>query len=382
MGSNRRGLEARLRSAGSVLLLLGVAIVFSAGAAEIMVRLLVGEQVKFPRHVVGSSFGVRINQPNASYRHRSPDGTVWFKINSQGMRADTDYAYQKPDDVKRIVSLGDSFTVGYEVDAQQTFSSVLERSLQDRGLNVQVLNAGVSGYSNAEALLYLKRELLRYEPDLVLISFFSNDLVDNVRSGLFALEDGEFVQTSESYVPAGGLGNFLNTNPLFNFLSGYSDAFALVKERATTLMKQQAVAANLENLDQGSPRGRENAQSSPASLSSDYDRRLAAAIFEEMLAVTSDKGISLVIQSIPVELRDPPRLVDPFPLEFFDVNREGLAYFSAADVLQPHLERGELLYNQHSHFHWTPFSHEQAGRALAERIAARRLLEPRANGGS
>ncbi|MEZ4290376.1 MAG: hypothetical protein R3E53_07505 [Myxococcota bacterium] len=52
---------------------------------------------------------------------------------------------------------------------------MLEQELRRAGLQVEVLNAGVSGYSNAEALLYLERELLKYDPDLVLLSFFAND---------------------------------------------------------------------------------------------------------------------------------------------------------------------------------------------------------------
>ena len=53
---------------------------------ELLVTLVFGEQVKFPRHVVDGGFGVRINEPGASYRHTSPDVDVGFEINAQGMR--------------------------------------------------------------------------------------------------------------------------------------------------------------------------------------------------------------------------------------------------------------------------------------------------------
>ena len=185
------------------LALLGCSVLVSCFLLELGVVLVRGEQAKFPRHVVGAPFGLRINEPNATYRHKSADVTVQFRINGQGMRANRDYPREKPPGIKRIVSMGDSFTVGYEVDVSETFSSVLESELRSRGVMVEVLNAGVSGYGTAEECLYLERDLFRYDPDLVLVSFYGNDLVDNVRSGLFRLEGDRLVESASSYVPAG-----------------------------------------------------------------------------------------------------------------------------------------------------------------------------------
>ncbi len=231
-----------------VLLLLTMSAGLFVLVFELGVLVLFGEQPKFPRHVVGTDFGVRVNQPDTTYRHKSADGTWWFTINSRGLRSDTEFSYEKPAGVFRVVSLGDSFTTGYEVDEDEIFSSVLGRRLREAGHRVEVLNAGVSGYSNAEALVYLERELLKYDPDLVILSFYGNDLVDNVRSGLFGIVDGRLVQTADRYVPAGRLGDFLNTNPIFNWLSGYSNAFVFAKERLTHLVKRQIVEQNRANV--------------------------------------------------------------------------------------------------------------------------------------
>ena len=103
-----------------------LSLVICAIGSEVVVTLLYGEQVKFPRHVVGAPWGLRINEPHAKYRHKSADVSVWFEINGQGMRANRDYAYEKPIGTKRIASLGDSFTTGYEVEFEETFSHVLE----------------------------------------------------------------------------------------------------------------------------------------------------------------------------------------------------------------------------------------------------------------
>jgi lysophospholipase L1-like esterase len=358
----------RRATLASIALLVGL--VVSAALLEVGVLVVAGEQPKFPRHVVGAPFGLRINEPNAHYRHKSADVTVWFQINSQGMRADRDFPREKPAGTLRIVSLGDSFTIGYEVASEDTFSSVLERELRGAGLPVEVLNAGVSGYSNAEECLYLERALFDYAPDLVLVSFFANDLVDNVRADLFRLVDGKLVEGAHDYVPAGGLGDFLNTSSVFNLLSGYSNAFAMLKERANRILKARLVEANEQNVRQAAE------QAQPVSDDAgEAQRRLAAAIFERIYAATRARGIPLVIQSIPGEVRVDAeiRLAEAFPLAEFDVAREGLAFVSAKELLDPWMAR-EQLYWTRSHFHWTPFAHRLSGEALSRVILERKLL--------
>ncbi|HXZ85864.1 MAG TPA: SGNH/GDSL hydrolase family protein [Myxococcota bacterium] len=330
--------------------------------------------MKFPRHVVGAPWGLRINEPGAVYRHKSPDVNVWFRINSEGMRADRDYPRAKPAATKRIVSLGDSFTVGYEVGGDETFSSVLERELRKAGLSVEVLNTGVSGFGNAEECLYLERDLFDYQPDLVLVSFYQNDLVDNVRSDLLRLENGKLVAGSPTYVPGGWLGDFLNRNALLNFLGGYSNAFAMLKERLNGIVKRDVVEQNLA----------QQAAATRGDVEGDAEvvreRRLAAAIFERIFRDCRGRGIPLLVQSIPMPNANehPTELLEFFPDEF-DVHREGVTFFPAKTVLEPHLAT-DVLYNVHSHQHWTPLAHRLAGEALARVILEQHLLGPAASG--
>ena len=353
---------------------LALGALLSAALLEVGVLVLLGEQVRFPRHVVGAPFGVRINEPNARYQHRSADVRVDFRINARGMRADRDYAYAKPPGTKRIVALGDSFTAGYEVQVEETFAMQLEGHLRAAGHDVEVLNAGVSGYSNAEALLYLERELLKYEPDVVLLSFYGNDLVDNLRTGLFRLEGDELVQANQRYVPGGRIGDFLNTNPLFNFLSERSNAFVLVKERLTLLVKARMVRDNERNFDDAeAPEASPLAEPAPAE-EEDVTGRLAGAIFQRMLETSRGAGARLVIQSIPARRHAPLRLLELLPEAHFDASQPGLTVYRALPDLEPHLQ-DELLYYDRSHGHWTPFAHRVAGQGLARTILEGGLLE-------
>jgi lysophospholipase L1-like esterase len=344
-----------------VWLAVGCVLAFLLG--ELLVTLLHGPTVRFPRRVVEAPWGLRYNEPGARYRHHSADVNVAFRINAQGMRAERDFAYTKPAGVRRIVCLGDSFTAGYEVQQEETFASVLERELAERGQQVEVLNAGVSGFSTAEEVLYLERELWRYEPDVVLLSFFANDLADNVRTGLFGLEQDTAVPLADRYVPLGRLGNFLNTNALFNLLSERSNLMALLKERVTVQIKANMVAENLA--------GAQGASAADPAL---YERRLEGALLRRLLDWCRERKVLLVVQSIPESIPVGPALRDDFPYDEFPVEQDGLRFIRCEEFLAPWLGK-ELLYWTRSHFHWTPFAHRLSGERLAEVIEQAWLAE-------
>jgi hypothetical protein len=327
--------------------------------AEVFVLVAVGEQAKFPRRVVAAPWGLRYNEPGAEYRHKSRDGTWVFKINNQGMRANGDFTYEKPGGTRRVVVIGDSYAVGYEVDMEQTFAMVLQAELRKRNPNVEVLNAGVSGYSTAEAALYLERELIKYQPDVVVASVYVNDYADNVRANLLRLDGTTLVAANDSYVPAGGLGDFLNTNAVFNLLSERSNAFVFVKEKLTLVAKTAMELRNAGGIGATSPIGGEGAVENPE----DPQRLLLAAILNRTYEFLHARQIPLVILSIP-QTNSNRDLIEHFPQELMDVTRPGLAFVSGKDAIGPYAS-SHLLYNLFSLNHWTPIAHEAAGRALA-----------------
>lgn len=362
---------SQLRTVAVAASLFALSLVVSGALLELGVRILLGPQVKFPRRVVEAPWGLRINEPGANYSHHSPDVHVRFRINGQGMRADRDYRYEKPPGVRRIVSLGDSFTVGYEVESEETFSSILEQMLERKDRPLEVLNTGVSGFSTAEAYLYLERELWNYQPDLVLLSFYVNDMVDNVRTRLFELRDGVLTPVEETYVPGGPIGNYLNTNVLFSFLSEHSDAFSLLKERLTYALKRRMVERSLARVTH--PAETSSAAASPPDAEGLYEENLTVALLDAVAASCRERGVPLLIHSIPYEAPDTRALVDALPARF-ETNQPGVVVFRAAEVLAPHVGR-ELLYWQQSHYHWTPLSHRVVGEALAEKIESFRLID-------
>jgi len=103
--------------------------------------------------------------------------TRWiFHTNSVGFNS-REATHTKPPGTLRIVTLGDSSTFGWGVDTEETYPYQLERLLRERhpDRRIEVVNLGVCGYSSLQGLILLRREGLRYSPDIVILSYGSND---------------------------------------------------------------------------------------------------------------------------------------------------------------------------------------------------------------
>ena len=83
---------------------------------------------------------------------------------------------------------------------------------------------------------------------------------------------------------------------------------------------------------------------------------------------------SIASLAIGVDVGNDPPLVDLFPLEYLDLSTPGVTYVSSKRVLASEVGQHQLYWDR-SHGHWTPYSHELAGRALARAIIDHGLLE-------
>jgi acyl-CoA thioesterase-1 len=76
----------------------------------------------------------------------------------------------------RLVALGDSLTSGYGLRADQSFTAQLQRWLDERGADVEVVNMGVAGDTTTGALARLDWALAE-GADAVLVELGGNDLL-------------------------------------------------------------------------------------------------------------------------------------------------------------------------------------------------------------
>ena len=115
--------------------------------------------------------------------------TVWnqtlVSTNEQGLRHPGPIG-AKASGRRRIVCLGDSVTFGFRVPAAtagqptptregEPYPRVLEERLRAAGRDVEVIAMAVPGYSSHQGLAWARRDLSRFEPDLVVIAFGWND---------------------------------------------------------------------------------------------------------------------------------------------------------------------------------------------------------------
>ena len=118
--------------------------------------------------------GTRFWKPNS----RTSVADIDYTINSLGFR-DREFDIKKPKGQYRILCVGDSFTFGEGVKAQEAYPKVLETMLQTKYKNVEVINTGVMGYNTVDEYLYIRNKLLFLNADLIILGFFiGNDPED------------------------------------------------------------------------------------------------------------------------------------------------------------------------------------------------------------
>jgi len=205
------------------ILLIAISTLAALLIGETVIRLLYKDKiVLFPRYFTDRWFGsyhLRRMRPSMHFTHKSVDGTFNFTTNQQGFRNHEEIPYQKKKDEVRVLVLGDSHTFGYEVNQEQTYAAVAQQLLRKSGLNATVINAGLSGTGTSEQLVFFEQEGISYEPDYVILGFFSNDFDDNLKAGFFAVNADTLISKSKEHVPEVKLQNFIYQFSLIRWLS-------------------------------------------------------------------------------------------------------------------------------------------------------------------
>jgi acyl-CoA thioesterase-1 len=81
-----------------------------------------------------------------------------------------------------ILAFGDSLYAGFGLSPSEAFPAVLERELEERGVDADVVNAGVSGDTTAGGLRRLPATLdrLTRKPDLAILGLGANDALQGL----------------------------------------------------------------------------------------------------------------------------------------------------------------------------------------------------------
>lgn len=377
-----------------------------------------GEHVlRFPDPVRGW-----ILLPGRTAFQRTRDYGVAVTINDKGLR-DRPHEYMPSPGVFRIVVLGDSFMEAYQVTLEESLPYLLQERLAVRG--VEVVNLGVGGYGTIQAYLALREEGLRYQPDLVILAFFGNDVSDDSRELQELRNDPDdfktfgrpFVRVAgddaeiewvmpdparvERYVAERRAKRSSALRAVFRFLvpTQVGNAF----ERGLPKLLPRAAEHHDPHVVLGWPFLSDFSPefASPKLDRSRYDEvwgkawRITRRMILETQRLARSAGAEFAILYVPNRVQVDPehrrraeREFPGLPFDLTRLNRE-LARFSAAhgipllDPLDAFIGENSqrLLFHQFEDRHWNADGHEVATRELVRFLDREALIPPAASGG-
>jgi lysophospholipase L1-like esterase len=92
-----------------------------------------------------------------------------FSVNATGFRG-KNYAYEKPKDVFRILTIGASILIGVGVNDEERFVALIEKELNDVGFSkrIEVVDLSIPGSTLGNRVHVLENEGRKYRPDMIL----------------------------------------------------------------------------------------------------------------------------------------------------------------------------------------------------------------------
>jgi hypothetical protein len=173
---------------GRVLLLL-LGLLVGLGLAELYVRgkmpdgseiVLEAKMNTIPASLYIPDRELRIKlRPRFQVQHRSLEYQTTIRTNGIGLRSQE--LEKKDFDEIRILTIGDSFTLGIQVEEEETAGAQMGTILTKKWRRpVTIWNAGVDGYGTEQSLILAERLLKQVQPEILFLRFYlGNDLRDN-----------------------------------------------------------------------------------------------------------------------------------------------------------------------------------------------------------
>lgn len=318
-------------------------------------------------------------------------GTVRWTNEAHGFRNEHDAAPLPAPGVLRVLSLGDSFTAGYRVGQDDTYSRRLEAWASERLGPTEVLVANIE--SPPRGVEWLERWGWAWAPDLVLMGV---TLGNDVASSWIALHPGGVTPAEvEAFELPAHAWKAREVSPLRAWLD---------ERRLVQVLRGGREAIGTSYNDAATPRLFDGInglgiflRAPPPEIEAAWDRLFAVlARFQDECLARGVACAALVFpQRFQIDARDWELAVAHYGLvpEAFDLrapNRRIAAFCAerALACIDPtegmaawHAGSGEELYLPRGDMHWNAAGHrvflEVAGPALAERIAAARAARAR-----
>jgi lysophospholipase L1-like esterase len=347
-----------------------------------------------------TTFGCDLPEPNlcsfgnVSYRFNTTSGggdlvpnqdgvwAIWphrpyhVQTNSDGLRNAKEVNHEAD---FTILAVGDSFTFGPYVPNENTWPAWLEFMLAGKlttRRSVQVLNAGVAGYTIQDEYYYLVERGLSLQPDLVVIAIYPNDISD------FAGEQRGFLARPQKMIRGPSLVSMAR-----RVFERYESKLAILR-LATRIKRSAEVVEAREDVAASSAEQHEDKKCSPYVAPDVIENDPCWRSFDEWLERTisllKDNDIALLLVAIPDQRQLDLQVSATMPQRFLSkiASREDVAFLD----LLPSLDEGsssEALYLQRidpnsgeyvGNAHMSSEGYRRVARRIAEEIGRRWLV--------
>lgn len=178
-GASKEPNKKRLASSAAAFL---ISVMLTLIASEIAIRLVLPHPAFYHGHPGNVPGLVTENEargyswsPGFSGEMTTADFSNTYTISEQGLRD----VFFEASDKRTILAVGDSFTGGEGVEAEETWPKQLETLLRADSLtdaDTRVVNAGVTGYSARQMRLMAEEYAPRFEADTIVVGVFAEGL--------------------------------------------------------------------------------------------------------------------------------------------------------------------------------------------------------------
>lgn len=288
------------------------------------------------------------------------------RMNREGFW-DREHSMEKPKGTTRILFLGDSFTIGYGVGDNSRFSGRIEAALPER---FETINMGMWGYSTGQELLVLRELGLAYDPDMVVLAVFLDDLfcsrLFSVNEGLYQKPRYELTHKGKMRLQNVPVPNNHGPSRFWNFVvtrffdlrnrlevgeAAWRSGWFSVFDRAYA--KQQGYTLSLVLL------GRIQDLCSSEGI----DLLVAIIPYKDQLAAKAIHQSGRPYLGIPSDRLDlflPQKVIKAF------CRMRGIEYLDLLPIMEKQTDPNGLFFRRD--IHWTERGHEVAGEAILKKL--------------
>jgi lysophospholipase L1-like esterase len=286
-------------------------------------------------------------------------GGVRVAINARGMRGPA-LDHEKPDGAARILFLGDSVTFGYGVERDEDlFAQGVGRELTRRlGRPVEIVNAGVGGYSPWQQALFFEREGVRYAPDLVVVGFVLNDVTEKLALVRYEARGWQLERTARS-----ALDRWLSGSAVAAWLGDALARIRFGRDVSAGALREEAADVRRLARDPEAPAWRRAWSITTGNL----DRIFAFAAAREIESV-------LVIFPYAFQLDAPARSGGPQRRLLAHARDRGVPVLDLLPLLSARRDAAPDFIDES---HLSPEGHRAVAAALADFVMRQELLSPR-----